>query len=46
VNTKQAGEAPMKPEEMIQPSDLAVTIRYLLSLGASASVREVVIHCK
>jgi 3-oxoacyl-[acyl-carrier protein] reductase len=46
VNTQQAGGAPMTPDEMIQPVDLAVTIRYLLSLGASASVREVVIHCK
>ena len=46
VNTKQAGGAPMKPEDMIQPDDIAVTIKYLLSLGPTASIREVVIHCK
>jgi 3-oxoacyl-[acyl-carrier protein] reductase len=46
VNTQQAADAPMKPEEMIQPNDMALTIRYLLSLGAPVSIREIVIHCK
>jgi len=46
VNTRQAGGAPIKPEEMIQTSDIAVTIRYLLSLGPTASIRKIVIHCK
>jgi NADP-dependent 3-hydroxy acid dehydrogenase YdfG len=36
----------MKPEEMIQPGDLAATIRFLLGLGKTASIREIVIHCK
>jgi 3-oxoacyl-[acyl-carrier protein] reductase len=46
VNTKQAEGAPLKPEEMIQPNDIALTIRYLLTLGKSASIREIEIHCK
>jgi len=46
VNTRQAASAPIKPEEMIQTSDIAATVRYLLSLGPTASVREIVIHCK
>lgn len=46
VNTKQSEGAPMEPEEMIQTNDIALTIRYLLSLGTSASIREIVIHCK
>ncbi len=45
VNTKGAGDAPMEPEEMIQTKDIALTIRYLLGLGATASVREIVIRC-
>jgi len=46
VNTQQAIGAPIKPDEMIQPEDLAVTIKYLLSLGPTASIRKLVIHCK
>ncbi|MDD5363629.1 MAG: SDR family NAD(P)-dependent oxidoreductase [Ignavibacteria bacterium] len=46
VNTRQAVTAPLKPEEMIQPNDIALTVRYLLSLGPTASVREVVIRSK
>ena len=46
VNTRQAINAPMKQEEMIQTSDIAATVRYLLSLGRTAAVREIVIHCK
>jgi 3-oxoacyl-[acyl-carrier protein] reductase len=45
VNTKQAAGAPVKPEKMIQPEDIAVTIRYLLSMRPTASIREIVIHC-
>ena len=46
VNTKQAVDAPLEPEDMIQTNDIALTIRYLLTLGSSASIREIVIHCK
>lgn len=46
VNTQQAIGAPIKPDEMIQPEDLAVTIKYLLNLGPTASIRKIVIHCK
>lgn len=46
VNTRIASGSSKKPEEMIQPGDLATTIRYLLGLGQSASIREIVIHCK
>ncbi len=44
VNTRKASSAPLKPEEMIQPDDIALTIRYLLSLGPTATIREIVIH--
>lgn len=46
VNTRMSRRAPIKPEDMIQPHDLALTVRYLLSLSPSASVREVIIHCE
>jgi len=46
VNTQQSAGAPVKPDEMIQPEDIAVTVRYLLSLGPTASIREIVIHCR
>jgi short-subunit dehydrogenase len=45
VNTQNSEGAPMKQSEMIQTDDLALTVRYLLSLGSSASVREIVIRC-
>lgn len=44
VNTRKASSAPLKPEEMIQPNDIALTIRYLLSLEPTATIREIVIH--
>ncbi len=46
VNTRMAAHSPLKQDEMIQPSDLAITIRYLLSLSPAARVREIVIHCR
>jgi len=45
VNTQNAGGAPMKHEHMIQVEDMALTVRYLLSLGATALVREIIIRC-
>lgn len=45
VDTRMASHSPLKKEEMISPSDLAVTVRYLLSLSNRAHVREIVIHC-
>lgn len=45
VNTQNTEGAPMKPEDMIQTDDLALTVRYLLNLGKSASVREIIIRC-
>jgi short-subunit dehydrogenase len=45
VNTKNSKDAPMKPEQMIQVEDIALTVRYLLSLGSSALVREIIIRC-
>jgi len=46
VNTRKASRAPLKPEDMIRPDDIALTIRYLLSLGPTATIREIVIHNK
>lgn len=45
VNTRMSRRAPIRAEEMIQPRDLALTVRYLLSLSRTASVRELVINC-
>ncbi len=45
VNTRNAERSSLNPGEMIQPHDIALTVRYLLSLGKSALVREIVIHC-
>jgi len=45
VNTRMAARSPLSADAMIQPRDLAATVRYLLGLGASARVRELVINC-
>jgi short-subunit dehydrogenase len=45
VNTQNSKDAPMKPEQMIKVEDLALTVRYLLSLSSSALVREIIIRC-
>ena len=44
VNTQKSDGANMKPEQLIQTDDLALTIRYLLSLGSTASIREIIIR--
>ncbi len=46
VNTKNSKGAPVKPEQMIKTDDIALTVRYLLSLGPTASVPEIIIRCK
>ena len=48
VDTDMAQQAgtPLSPAEMIQPADLAATIRWLLNLSPAACVREVVIDCR
>jgi 3-oxoacyl-[acyl-carrier protein] reductase len=45
VNTRLASGAPLQGDEMIQPEDLAKTVRYLMSLSPAARVRELVMHC-
>jgi short-subunit dehydrogenase len=45
VNTRNSKDAPMEPDNMIQPDDMALTIRYLLDLGPTVSIREIVIRC-
>ncbi len=45
VNTQNSKDAPMKPGQMIKVEDLALTVRYLLSLSSSALVREIIIRC-
>ena len=47
VNTDMAaGEgASLAPEKMIQPEDIACTVRWLLSLGASVRVMDVLLEC-
>jgi NADP-dependent 3-hydroxy acid dehydrogenase YdfG len=48
VNTEMAKKAgtPLKEEEMIQPSDLLNTIRYLLNLSESVCIKEIVLEMK
>ncbi len=48
VDTDMAQQAgtPLLSEEMIQPEDLAKTVRWLLSLSPAACVREVLIECR
>jgi NAD(P)-dependent dehydrogenase (short-subunit alcohol dehydrogenase family) len=42
---QQAG-APMPPQDMIQPTDILQTVRWLLRLNPATCVREVVIECE
>ncbi|MCB0338915.1 MAG: SDR family oxidoreductase, partial [Bdellovibrionales bacterium] len=46
VNTAAAKDSPIAPEEMIQPSDIADTVEYLLRLRHGACVERVVIQCR
>lgn len=48
VHTDMAQQAgtPLPPTEMIQPSDLVATVRWLLTLSPAACVREVLIDCR
>ena len=47
VNTEMAHQAntPLEENEMIQPDDILNSIRYLLGLSHSTSIRELVIEC-
>ena len=47
VNTEMAAnEGPsLRPEEMIQPEDVAKTVRWLLEMSPSVSVMEVMLEC-
>ena len=41
-----ANEGPsLKPEEMVQPEDIAKTLRWLLSMSPSVRVMEVMLEC-
>lgn len=48
VDTDMAQQAgtPLPSEEMIQPQDLARTVRWLLGLSPAACVREILIECR
>jgi len=48
TNTGMAQEAgtPLAPEQMIQPSDILETLRWLLRLTPSVRVKEVVMECR
>jgi NAD(P)-dependent dehydrogenase (short-subunit alcohol dehydrogenase family) len=46
VNTIMAKDSPVPREEMIQPSDILRTVRFLLSLSKGATVRELVVDCR
>jgi len=44
VNTPMVRGAPVDPSRMIQPQDIAATVRYLLELTDYAVVKEVVVE--
>lgn len=44
VNTQMSSHAPIRGDQMIQPNDILTTVRYLLSLGNNASVKEILIQ--
>lgn len=48
TNTGMAQEAktPLAPEQMIQPSDILETLRWLLRLTPSVRVKEIVLECR
>jgi len=46
VNTRMAENSRIKPEDMIQPEDIAKTIRFLLEIGKTAFIRKIVINSK
>jgi 3-oxoacyl-[acyl-carrier protein] reductase len=46
VHTRMASASPLQAHQMIQPDDIAKSVRYLLSLSPAARVREVVLHCE
>lgn len=48
VNTDMAKEAgtPFKDDEMVQPEDLLLTIRYLLNLSPSVCIKDIVFEMK
>jgi short-subunit dehydrogenase len=46
VKTEMAEGAPMDGSEMIQPSDILKTVRWLLNLSPSVRVRELILECR
>lgn len=46
VNTDMAAHSPVKPEKMIQPEDIAHTVKYILSLGSNVTIREMLLQCR
>ena len=46
VHTRLASGSPLEAHQMIQPDDIAKSVRYLLNLSPAARVRELVIHCQ
>jgi 3-oxoacyl-[acyl-carrier protein] reductase len=46
VNTRMAIASPIAPGEMIQPEDLAASVRFVLSLNPSVRIRQLVLHCE
>lgn len=46
VNTRMASASPLPANEMIQPEDLAASVRFVLSLNPSVRVRQLVLHCE
>lgn len=46
VNTRMASASPLAPDEMIQPEDMAASVRFILSLSPGVRVRQLVLHCE
>lgn len=46
VHTRMASRSPLAADEMIQPSDLAQAVRFVLSLSRGVRVRQIVLDCE
>jgi len=45
VATRLSSRSPIPSESQIQPDDIAITVRYLLSLSRAARVRQITVRC-
>ncbi len=46
VDTQMAEGSPVKPEKMIQPSDILTTIRFIRDIGENVAINEIIVGCR